>query len=161
MNVQVSYPFRKRVFPTNLRKLSLCGANICEQVFELGLHRLTLLTYLSIGSGIMVSFPEEEDEKTTLMLPASLTTLKFDTFPNLLFLSWKFFQNLSALEEIHISWCPKLASLPEECFPPSLQKLFIYYCPVLKQNCKKDKGIMCSKIANIPSVKIDYVEQQK
>ena len=155
----VSFP--EEGFPTNLRKLSLSGAKICEQVFELALHRLTLLRDLSIGNGIMDSFPEEEDGKTTLMLPTSLTTLKFFNFPNLLFLSGKFFQNLSALEQISIVDCPKLASLPEECFPPSLQKLLIYRCPELKQNYEKDGGIMWSKIANIPSVEIDGVEQQR
>ncbi|KAM3704563.1 hypothetical protein ACJW31_03G014800 [Castanea mollissima] len=155
----VSFP--EDGFPTNLRMLWLSGANLCNQVFELGLHRLTSLTYLEIGNGIMDSFPEEEDGKMMLMLPTSLTRLRFFSFPNLLFLSWKFFQNLSALEEISIGWCRKLASLSEKCFPPSLQRLYISFCAVLKENCEKDKGIMWSKIANIPSVIIDGVEQQK
>ncbi|KAF3954395.1 hypothetical protein CMV_020248 [Castanea mollissima] len=96
----VSFP--EDGFPTNLRMLWLSGANLCNQVFELGLHRLTSLTYLEIGNGIMDSFPEEEDGKIMLMLPTSLSRLRFFSFPNLLFLSWKFFQNLSALEEISI-----------------------------------------------------------
>ena len=146
--------FPKEGFPTDLRELWLSGPNLCEQVFELGLHRLTFLTFLWITNGIMDSFPEEENGKTMLMLPTSLTTLRFYNFPNLLFLSWKFFQNLSALEEIFIVACPKLASLSEKCFPPSLQRLDISSCPVLKQHCEKDKGIMWSKIANIPSVRI-------
>ncbi|KAF3954643.1 hypothetical protein CMV_020033 [Castanea mollissima] len=129
-------------FPTNLRELGVAGANLCKQIFELGLHRLTSLTSLSIAYGIMDSFPEEEDGKTMLMLPTSLTSLKFYDFPNLLFLSWKFFQNLSALEQIDITMCPKLASLSEKCFPPSLQRLEIFCCPVLEQNCEKDKGII-------------------
>ncbi|XP_030933400.1 putative disease resistance protein At3g14460 [Quercus lobata] len=153
--------FLEEGFPTNLRQLWLSGANLCKQVFELGLHRLTSLTYLWIANGIMDSFPEEEDGKTMLMLPTSLTTLRFNNFPNLLFLSWKLFQNLSALEQIYIAECPKLASLSEKCFPPLLQRLYIYDCPVLKQNCEKDKGMMWSKIANIRSVIIDGVEQQK
>ena len=122
----VSFP--EEGFPTNLTMLWLSGANLCKQVFELGLHRLTSLTYLEIGNGIMDSFPEEEDGKTMLMLPTSLTRLRFFSFPNLLFLSWKFFQNLSALEEISIGWCRKLASLSEKCFPPSLQRLYISVC---------------------------------
>ncbi|KAM4072837.1 hypothetical protein ACB094_11G169900 [Castanea mollissima] len=156
---RISFP--EEGFHTNLRELWVAGANLCKQIFELGLHRLTSLTSLFICGGIMDSFPEEEDGKTMLMLPTSLTSLMFYIFPNLLFLSWKFFQNLSALEKITIQTCPKLASLSEKCFPPSLQRLYIYDCPVLKQNCEKDKGIMWSKIANIPSVKIDGWEQQK
>nr|POF09487.1 putative disease resistance rpp13-like protein 1 [Quercus suber] len=124
----ISFP--EEGFPTNLRELWLSGAKCCEQVFELGLHRLTSLTYLSIGSGIMDSFPEKEDGNTMLMLPTSLTTLRFYKFPNLLFLSWKLFQNLSVLEEISIVACPKLASLSEKCFPPLLQRLDISNCPV-------------------------------
>ncbi|XP_050281790.1 putative disease resistance protein At3g14460 [Quercus robur] len=149
----VSFP--EEGFPTNLREVRLSGANLCKQIFELGLHRLTSLTYLEIANGIMDSFPEEEDGKTMLMLPTSLTTLTLWRFPNLLFLSWKFFQNLSTLEQIFIGACPKLASLSEKCFPPSLQRFRIYECSVLKQNCKKDKGIMWSKIAKIPLVEID------
>ncbi|KAM4072836.1 hypothetical protein ACB094_11G169800 [Castanea mollissima] len=147
---RISFP--EEGFHTNLRDLGVSGANLCKQIFELGLHRLTSLTSLFICDGIMDSFLEEEDGKTMLMLPTSLTSLRFYDFPNLLFLSWKFFQNLSALEQISISWCPKLASLSEKCFPPSLQRLEISRCPVLEQNCEKDKGIMWSKIATIPSV---------
>ncbi|KAF3954396.1 hypothetical protein CMV_020248 [Castanea mollissima] len=115
----VSFP--EDGFPTNLRMLWLSGANLCNQVFELGLHRLTSLTYLEIGNGIMDSFPEEEDGKIMLMLPTSLSRLRFFSFPNLLFLSWKFFQNLSALEEISIErssfqCCSRgLASKLKEC----------------------------------------------
>ncbi|KAF3948151.1 hypothetical protein CMV_025818 [Castanea mollissima] len=123
----ISFP--EEGFHTNLRELGVAGANLCKQIFELGLHRLTSLTSLSIAYGIMDSFPEEEDGKTMLMLPTSLTSLTFYKFPNLLFLSWKFFQNLSALEQIYITMCPKLASLSEKCFPPSLQRLEILCCP--------------------------------
>nr|POE82882.1 putative disease resistance rpp13-like protein 1 [Quercus suber] len=81
----VSFPtFTEEGFPTNfreLRELKLSGANLCEQVFELGLHRLTSLTSLEIHNGIMDSFPEEEDGKTMLInnfakqtdLPSSVT----------------------------------------------------------------------------------------
>ncbi|KAL4600913.1 hypothetical protein ACB092_11G234000 [Castanea dentata] len=153
----ISFP--EEGFHTNLRQLVVAGPNLCKQIFELGLHRLTSLTSLFICNGIMDSFPEEEDGKTMLMLPTSLTSLSFYNFPNLLFLSWKFFQNISALELIDIQTCPKLASLSEKCFPPSLRRLCIDDCPVLKQNCEKGKGIMWSKIANIPSVIIDGWEE--
>ncbi|KAL4600931.1 hypothetical protein ACB092_11G235400 [Castanea dentata] len=143
-----------------LRELRLSGANLCEQVFELGLDRLWWLTSLEIAGGIMDSFPEEEDEKTMLKLPASLTTLRFENFQNLLSLSWKFLPNESTLEQIFIGACPKLEPLSVECFPPSLQLFNIDECPVLKRNYKKDEGITkWSEIAHIRSVIIDGVEQ--
>ena len=141
-------------FPTNLRELRLSGANLCDQVYVLGLRSLTSLTSLEIADG-------EEDGKNILMLPKSLTTLRFENFPNLLFLSCKFCQNPSTLEQLFIRACPKFESLSEECFPPSLQQIHIYECPVLKQNYEKDEGIMRSKFAHIRSVIIDGVEQQK
>uniref|UniRef100_A0A2N9GH39 Uncharacterized protein n=1 Tax=Fagus sylvatica TaxID=28930 RepID=A0A2N9GH39_FAGSY len=59
---------------TNLTSLELRGVNICKQVFEWGLHRLTSLTSLYIIDGFWdwQSFPsEEEDGKMMMMLPTS------------------------------------------------------------------------------------------
>uniref|UniRef100_A0A2N9FX34 NB-ARC domain-containing protein n=1 Tax=Fagus sylvatica TaxID=28930 RepID=A0A2N9FX34_FAGSY len=124
---------------TNLTLLYLKGVNICKQVFEWGLHRLTSLTYLQIncdgGFPDWQSFPyEEEDGKMMMTLPTSLTTLYIRNLPNIVFLSSKGFQNLSALQLLWISNCPKLEFLPEKGLPPSL---CIHGCPLLKQHCKK------------------------
>ncbi|KAF3947628.1 hypothetical protein CMV_026264 [Castanea mollissima] len=89
--------------PTNLKELSLGGMTICKQVFEWGLHRLTSLTDLTIcGNGFedWLSFPKEEDAKMMLPLPTSLTVLSISKFPDIVFLSSKVFQNLSALERL-------------------------------------------------------------
>ncbi|KAM3684170.1 hypothetical protein ACJW31_11G023100 [Castanea mollissima] len=146
--------------PTNLKELSLGGMTICKQVFEWGLHRLTSLTDLTIcGNGFedWLSFPKEEDAKMMLPLPTSLTVLWIIKFPDIVFLSSKVFQNLSALERLNIWICPKLASLPDNGLPPSLLELQIYECPVLKQHCKKGKGQEWLKnIINIPSVQINF-----
>ena len=152
----ISFP--EEGYPTNLRVLSLTGVNICMQVFKWGLHRLTSLTDLSIYGGFpeLQSFPEEDENgKLMMTLPTSLTTLEIAKFPNIGFLSSKGFQNLTALEELWIFYCPKLASLPEG-LPPSLLKLRIYECPLLKQHCKKGKGREWFKIAHIPRVEIDW-----
>ena len=152
----ISFP--EEGYPTNLRVLSLTGVNICMQVFKWGLHRLTSLTDLSIYGGFpeLQSFPEEDENgKLMMTLPTSLTTLEIAKFPNIGFLSSKGFQNLTALEELWIFCCPKLASLPEG-LPPSLLKLRIYECPLLKQHCKKGKGREWFKIAHIPRVEIDW-----
>ncbi|KAM3685488.1 hypothetical protein ACJW31_11G121600 [Castanea mollissima] len=147
-------------YPTNLTSLWLSGVNICKQLFEWGIHRLTSLRDLNIMGGFpnLQSFPEaEEDGKTMMMLllPISLTSLSIINFPNLVLLS-KGFQHLSALEMLYIKDCPKLEYLPENGLPPSLLKLYIYRCPLLEQHCKKGKGREWFKIANIPRVEIDW-----
>ena len=150
--------FPEEGYTTNLRKLELAGVNICKQVFEWGLHRLMSLTFLYIdGRSLWKSFPsEEEDGKMMMTLPTSLTTLRISNLPNIVFLSSKGFQNLSALQELWIYSCPKLEFLPEKGLPPSLLQLHIMSCPLLKQHCKKGKGREWLKIANIPLVQIDW-----
>ncbi|KAL0007038.1 hypothetical protein SO802_008540 [Lithocarpus litseifolius] len=100
------------------------------------------------------SFPDEQDGKLTMTLPSSLTKLTIWRIPNIVILSSKGFQNLSALEILVIRNCPKLASLLEKGLPSSLLQLYIYECPLLKQHCKKG-GQGWSKIANVPYVDID------
>jgi hypothetical protein len=144
---------------TNLTSLWLKGVNICKQVFEWGLHRLTSLTSLYIQNGFpdLQSFPsEEEDGKMMMTLPTSLTDFTICDLPNIVFLSSKGFQNLSALQQLSIYFCPKLEFLPEKGLPPSLLYLDIYGCPPLKQHYKKGKGREWLKIANIPCVEIDH-----
>ncbi|KAF3955313.1 hypothetical protein CMV_019463 [Castanea mollissima] len=148
--------FPEDAFPTNLKELLLKGVTNCKQ----GLNRLTSLRRLTIyGNGFQdwQSFPEEEDGgKMMMLLPTSLTSLWILNFPNIVLLSSKAFQNLSALEKLYIDNCPKLAYLPEG-LPRTLLKLYVYNCPVLKQQCRKGKGQeWLKKINNIPLVKIDY-----
>uniref|UniRef100_A0A2N9GPY3 R13L1/DRL21-like LRR repeat region domain-containing protein n=1 Tax=Fagus sylvatica TaxID=28930 RepID=A0A2N9GPY3_FAGSY len=153
----ISFP--EEGYPTNLTSLRLRGVNICKQVFEWGLHRLTSLTSLSIGGGFpdWQSFPsEEEDGKMMMTLPTSLTQLWIGYLPNIIFLSSKGFQNLSGLQHLEIYHCPKLEFLPEKGLPPSLLKLNITDCPLLKQHCKKGKGREWLNIVNIPRVLIDH-----
>jgi hypothetical protein len=87
-------------------------------------------------------------------------TCKFNTpiltisrFPNLRYMSS--LQSLTSLETLRISQCENLTSFPEDGLPPSLQQLRIFYCPLLKEHCKKYQGREWSKIADIPRVEID------
>ncbi|KAJ6307375.1 hypothetical protein OIU76_017214 [Salix suchowensis] len=148
----VSFP--QDGFPTNLTSLLITNLNFCKPLFDWGLHRLASLTRLFITAGCahILSFPCEE---TGMMLPTSLSSLSIVNFPNLQYLSSNGFQNLTSLQELWISDCPMLKSLPENGLPSSLLELYIHGCPLLKNKCKRDTGKEFSKIAQIPCVYID------
>jgi len=138
-------------FPTNLTSLEIDDiVSFNESFFEWGLCKLTSLKKLEIygGSSHLVSFPE-------MMLPTSLTHLSIKYFPNLKCLSSKGFRDLASLKDLVIDKCEKLTSFPEHGFSASLLYLDIWECPLLKERCKKDRGIEWFKIAHIPYVKID------
>lgn len=88
-----------------------------------------------------------------MRLPPTLTKLNIARFPKLEYLSSRGFQNLTALEYLSISECPKLKSFPEG-LPSSLQQLYVEDCPLLGANCER-YGPEWSKIAHIPCVMID------
>ncbi|KAK9283101.1 hypothetical protein L1049_011332 [Liquidambar formosana] len=133
--------FPEEGFPTNLTSLWIKDLNICEPLFEWGLHRLTSLTRIEIKGGCpdLVSFPKEDKG---MMLPTSLAQLSISDFPNLEHLSFEGLQNLTSLKYLGIFMCPKLKSLLEEGMPPSLsmgfqnltslERLEISSCPKLK-----------------------------
>ncbi|CAN6556198.1 unnamed protein product [Malus baccata var. baccata] len=145
-------------FPPNLTALVINEVKSCKSLWELewGLHRLTSLTFLSIHGEDpdTVSFPPDMVRMKTL-LPKSLTILSIHGFPNLKKLSSKDFQFLTSLQDLRLWGCPKLASIPEEGLPPSLTKLWIYECPVLKERCQPGKGRYWHKISHIPCIEID------
>ncbi|KAB2607316.1 disease resistance RPP13-like protein 1 [Pyrus ussuriensis x Pyrus communis] len=145
-------------FPPNLTCLSIYKDKSCKSLWELewGLHRLTSLTYLEINGEDpdTVSFPPDMVRMETLF-PKSLTSLSIEGFPNLKKLSSKGFQFLTSLQSLHLWNCPKLASIPEEGLPPSLERLDIFGCPVLKERCQPGKGRYWHKISHIPCIEID------
>ncbi|CAN6693357.1 unnamed protein product [Malus baccata var. baccata] len=146
-------------FPPNLTSLDLWKVKSCKLLWELewGLHRLTSLRYLYIDSEDpdTVSFPPDMVRMETLF-PKSLTNLAIGGFPNLKKLSSKGFQFLTSLQSLKLFRCPKLASIPEEGLPPSLEELWIEGCPVLKERCQPGKGRYWHKISHIPYIRIDY-----
>ncbi|XP_044471211.1 putative disease resistance protein RGA4 [Mangifera indica] len=142
-------------FPISLAPLEIEDLNISKPLIDWGLHRFTSLRNLSIGEGCpeVVSFPQEE---TGMMLPTSLARLRIRNFLNLERLSSDI-QNLTCLETLCLSACPKLKFLPEDCLPSSLLQLEIYNCPLLKQMCEKYRGQnYWPMIARIPVVLIDH-----
>ncbi|CAL5382694.1 unnamed protein product [Camellia sinensis] len=164
----VSYFVKEGSFPTNITSLDIGKLRVDDvgqlplpppSPLEWGLHKLSSLTTLHLYGGgwpwgDTVSFPEEG-----MFLPTSLINLTINRFPNLERLSYEEFQNLTSLERLNISHCPRLASFPKEglppslmndCpelatfpeqgFPPSLLSLEIWGPnPILKQKCEKGK----------------------
>ncbi|XP_044482599.1 putative disease resistance protein At3g14460 isoform X2 [Mangifera indica] len=135
----------------NLSCLQLLSINRCPSIRSL--HKLTCLTSLHIaGCPDVVSFPEDE---MGMMLPTSLIQLSVEEFPNLKYLSYRGFQDLASLQTLVIDDCPQLPFFPVG-LTSSLLQLHIYDCPLLKNQCTRDKGREWPKIANIPYVTFDY-----
>nr|POF27060.1 putative disease resistance rpp13-like protein 1 [Quercus suber] len=127
--------------------------HLSSRIEYMGLSRhckISETRQLTIKGGCpnLVSFPE-------MMLPASLTSLNIQIFPNLKSLSSKSFQILTSLEYLSIYQCEQLKSFPKDGLPPSLLELHIQRCTQLKERCKKFVGQEWSKIALIPCVQLD------
>ncbi|KAK2638708.1 hypothetical protein Ddye_026503 [Dipteronia dyeriana] len=137
---------------TKFAELSIHGLKQYKPLMKWGLHNLTSLTYLDISGEPDGESLREED--MTLTLPRTLTWLRIEQFPNLKYLPLKDFEHLPSLGCFKINGFPELTSLPS--LPSSLLRLYINGCPLVKEECKRDKGKEWSKIADIPYVEIDY-----
>ncbi|KAH9684615.1 putative disease resistance RPP13-like protein 1 [Citrus sinensis] len=147
--------------PTNLHSLDIWGnMEIWKSMIERGrgFHRFSSLGHLKIGGcdDDMVSFPLEDKRLgTALPLPASLTSLWIEDFPNLEHLSSSIvdLQNLTSLGLYN---CPKLKYFPEKGLPSSLLLLWIEGCPLIEEKCRKDGGQYWDLLTHIPYVVIDW-----
>nr|CAD1842886.1 unnamed protein product [Ananas comosus var. bracteatus] len=98
------------------------------------------------------SFRSEEEQ--VLQHLTSLKELEFKScsiksLPNNL-------ESLSSLEDLTISDCPNIMSLPD--LPRSLSQLYLIGCnPVLKRRCQKPHGQDWCKISHIREVTLDWV----
>ena len=147
----VSFPVEG--FPTSLTFLATIDLKICELLFNCGMHKLPALRTLIIQGGCShISFPSVD---MGVRLPSTLNRPIIEDFPNLEYLSYSGFQNLSSLEDLRISDCPKLTSFPGKGLPSSLLKLSIQACPLLVRQIK-GRVKEWLKIRHIPYINIDY-----
>ncbi|KAH9684348.1 putative disease resistance RPP13-like protein 1 [Citrus sinensis] len=147
--------------PTNLHVLLINGnMEIWKSMIERGrgFHRFSSLRQLTIMNcdDDMVSFPPKADDKgsgTALPLPASLTYLRIEGFPNLERLTSSIvdLQNLTGLV---LGGCRKLKYFPEKGLPSSLLYLRISRCPLMAEKCRKDGGQYWDLLTHIPCVEI-------
>ncbi|XP_050278639.1 putative disease resistance protein At3g14460 [Quercus robur] len=139
--------------PSNLKALAIC---FCDKLFshrlEWGLQGLHSLRSFHIRTKDteVLTFPEEA------LLPATLTSLSISSFPNLKSLDNKGFQQLISLKCLEIISCYKLQCLPKEGLPTSLSFLHIRQCPLLEQDCQRERGKEWRKIAHIPLIEINF-----
>ncbi|KAH9684865.1 putative disease resistance RPP13-like protein 1 [Citrus sinensis] len=148
--------------PTNLQSLCIWGnMEIWKSMIERGwgFHRFSSLRELIIqgcdDDTVMVSFPLEDKRLgTALPLPASLTSLWIQDFPNLERLSSSIV-DLQNLTHLYLYDCPKFKYFPEKGLPSSLLQLQIWSCPLIEEKCRKDGGQYWDLLTHIPSVAID------
>ena len=140
--------------PSNLTSLSIVDCDKFTSQMELSLQGLASLRHFSIiflrsGCECLKVFPKE------CLLPSTLTSLTIKGLPNLKSLDSKGLQLLTSLQDLHVSYCPKLQSFTEGSLPASLSSLTISYCPLLKDRCKFGKGKYWHHIAHVPRILID------
>ncbi|GLT33632.1 hypothetical protein SLA2020_082020 [Shorea laevis] len=125
---------------TSLQILEIPGGAL-----TMGLQNLTSLQDLIIRQ----KFPLD------IVLPSSLGSLEICNEENLKSIPEGLFENLSSLEQLCIVDCPKLRSLPKEALHPSLGRLYIRGCPLLKRQRFEAKGDYWTLTRGIPLVEID------
>ncbi|XP_039162034.1 putative disease resistance protein At3g14460 [Eucalyptus grandis] len=151
--------FPKGGLPPKLRVLGITRlVGLKQPVREWGLPLLTSLESLAVafnmeGEGEKEWFPLEDKDAWSLF-PSSLTYLWIYDLRNTERLSSGLRNHLSSLQWLSIRDCPKLRYFPEDGFPPSLQRLWIHRCEILKERCVKLTGDYWPLIQEIPDVDI-------
>ncbi|XP_077239340.1 putative disease resistance protein RGA3 isoform X1 [Tasmannia lanceolata] len=136
--------------PTTLNRLEISTCPILKFLPK-GMQSLTSLTHLIIKScpQFFLLFPD--DNNNDYGLPTTLVSLFITRCKNLKSLP-NGMQNLTSLNDLHISYCPEISSLPEDGLPTSLTRLIIFRCPKLKESCQENDGQDWPKIQHIPYI---------
>ncbi|RHN78355.1 putative P-loop containing nucleoside triphosphate hydrolase, leucine-rich repeat domain, L [Medicago truncatula] len=146
--------FAQESLPSNLRILEVSnyGSLSTSAITKWGLKYLTCLAELRIrGDGLVNSLMKMEES----LLPNSLVSIHISHLYYQKCLTGKWLQHLTSLENLEISDCRRLESLPEEGLPSSLSVLTIKRCLLLQANCQSNGGKEWHKISHIPCIIID------
>ena len=153
--------FQREILPSKLRILNIGNNTQLTPQVEWGLQRLASLTNFTINGGCedMELFPKE------CLLPSSLTFLSIFNLPNLKSLHSGGLQQLTSLEELHISQCPKLQFLTEVSLQHliSLKYLEISECPMFQSLAKEGLQHLTSlqKLYIRDCPKLKYLTKQR
>ncbi|XP_058721506.1 putative disease resistance RPP13-like protein 1 [Vicia villosa] len=136
--------------PNNLRELTLgdVGGILWNTAWE---HQ-TSLSKLNIASDDIV---KDVMRTQVPFLPTNLVSLHIFDLEDVECLDGKWLQHLTSLHKLHISFSPKLKSLPKKGeLPSSLKELHICFCVLLKTKLQRKKGKEWRKISHIPNIYI-------
>ncbi|KAB5556091.1 hypothetical protein DKX38_007000 [Salix brachista] len=115
--------------PSKLKSLYIedCSKLIAARM-QWSLQSLPSLSKFTVGVDENVeSFPEE------MLLPSTLASLEIWSLKTLKSLNYSGLQHLTSLEQLTITDCPNLQSMPGEGLPSSLSSIEIWRCPLLDQ----------------------------
>ncbi|KDO37407.1 hypothetical protein CISIN_1g011015mg [Citrus sinensis] len=166
------YRGRRNVVPinwimslTNLRDLSLSKWRNCEHLPPLG--KLPSLEYLVIElmnsvkrvGNEFLGVESDTDGSSVIAFP-KLKLLDFYIMKELE--EWDFGTAIKGeiiimprLSSLSIDGCPKLKALPDHLLQKTtLQKLWIWGCPILEERCRKETGEDWPLIRHIPKISI-------
>ncbi|KAJ6683188.1 hypothetical protein OIU74_021279 [Salix koriyanagi] len=128
--------------PSKLKSLYIenCSKLIAARM-QWSLQSLPSLSKFTVGVDENVeSFPEE------MLLPSTLASLEIWSLKTLKSLNYSGLQHLTSLEQLTITDCHNLQSMPGEGLPSSLSSIEIWRCPLLDQRCQQGRGedwLMC------------------
>ncbi|GKV01367.1 hypothetical protein SLEP1_g13924 [Rubroshorea leprosula] len=148
------------LLPLNLKNLHLQNCGELELLPNVLMMKIIRDGRLLVGLDLrnLSSLEELAISRTwppDIVLPSSLTSLEIIDVENLKSISKEILHSLNSLQELHISNCPKLRSLPREDLPPLLGKLYIRNCQHLKQQHFEAKGDYLHLTRSIPCIEID------
>ncbi|XP_065870671.1 putative disease resistance protein RGA3 isoform X2 [Euphorbia lathyris] len=123
------------------------------------LHSLQKLEFYDCHCKSLSS--DEEDDGMAWQSLKVLHSIEFRDMHNLVSLP-KELQYVTTLQQLHISGCDRLTSIPEWMGDlVALQDLSIVYCPELSERCKNNTTEDWPKICHIPNISIDHQSIQR